>query len=143
MSPIEFASNSTNENFRTSEDLINNIRLFLATEIGVEPKIRQNLRSQFNVYAVINTRPTEEGRKIVDVFHPFREIKYLVNKPVIQILESSRLTTEFIRYIEFFSLLFIYLLTIYIIYILITIISYFRLFHFSISQFLSTYLLEY
>ncbi len=99
LSPLDYAFSATNDIFRTSDDLFTSASLFLATEIGFEPKIRQQLRSQFNVYAVINTRPTEEGKRVIDAFHFYRDVKHLRNKPVIEIMKYESPTTRFIKYV--------------------------------------------
>lgn len=83
-------------------------KFFLATEISHEPKVRQFLRSQFNVFAVLNTRPTEEGKRVIDYFHTCRDVKHLEDKPIVDLRASNGLTVRFIKY-ERFLVLFIFL----------------------------------
>lgn len=97
-SPLDFALASSNSTFRSSEDVLSAMAHYLATEVGAEPRVRQQLRSQFDVHAVVNTRPSEEGKRTIDAFHPFREVKHLQNKPAVEILKFEAPTTKFIKY---------------------------------------------
>jgi hypothetical protein len=133
-SPLEFAIASTNATFRSSEDVLASVAHFLATEVGAEPHVRQQLRPQFDVHAVVNTRPTEEGKRTIDAFHPFREVKHLANKPIVEILKFEAPTTKFIKYgslavVSFFALL---LLVVFAVVIQMTCIISFLVFSFSL-----------
>lgn len=76
-------------------------RFYLATEISHEPRVRQFLRSQFNLFALLNTAPTEEGKRVIDYFHTCRDVKRLENKPILEMRAASGFTVRFIKYVDF------------------------------------------
>jgi len=82
------------------DELVKVAESFNATEIAAEPFIRQFVRSEYPLYAVINTRPTEEGKRVIDPFHIYRDIKHLVDMPINEVTinqVSRQATTKFAK----------------------------------------------
>ena len=55
----------------TPEELLRRARMILATELGKDPILRQEMRNRFKAEALISVRPTERGIAKIDEFHPF------------------------------------------------------------------------
>jgi transcription elongation factor SPT6 len=102
LTPLEWAIASTTTHFRSSDEVLAACSHYLATDLGANPHVRQALRSQFDVHAVLNTRPTEDGKRVIDAFHSAREVKHLKDKPIVDILKFESPTTKFIKYASFF-----------------------------------------
>jgi transcription elongation factor SPT6 len=99
-SPFDEAFVAHYSGYNTPDDLLDITRFYLATEISNEPRVRQFLRSQFNVFALLNTRPTEEGKRTIDYFHTFRDVKHLENKPIVDMRAVNGFTVRFIKVLK-------------------------------------------
>ena len=53
------------------EELLRQARMILATELGVDPMLRDEIRKLFKTNVVISVEPTERGKTKIDDHHPF------------------------------------------------------------------------
>ena len=53
------------------EELLRRARMILATELGKDPILRQEMRNRFKADALITVTPTERGIAKIDEFHPY------------------------------------------------------------------------
>eukprot|EP00698_Gefionella_okellyi_P002106 TRINITY_DN1197_c0_g1_i1.p1 TRINITY_DN1197_c0_g1~~TRINITY_DN1197_c0_g1_i1.p1 ORF type:complete len:1477 (+),score=316.59 TRINITY_DN1197_c0_g1_i1:41-4471(+) len=65
-----------------TEAVLKAARFVLARDIVAHPYVRKFVREYFYEHAELNTLPTEKGSREIDVFHMYREVKQLADKPV-------------------------------------------------------------
>lgn len=53
------------------EELLRRARMILATELGKDPLLRQEMRDRFKREALVSVQPTERGISKIDEQHPF------------------------------------------------------------------------
>ncbi len=56
---------------QTAEELLRRARMIIATELGKDPMLRQEMRNRFKTDALVSVSPTERGITKIDEFHPF------------------------------------------------------------------------
>ncbi|KAA1471105.1 transcription elongation factor Spt6 [Dentipellis sp. KUC8613] len=71
-------------------ELLRRARMLIATELGKDPLLRQDMRSRFKTEARISVLPTERGINKIDEHHPYFAFKYLFQKPVVEMLEGPQ-----------------------------------------------------
>lgn len=54
-----------------SEELLRQARMIIATELGIDPILRDEIRKLFKTNALISVEPTEKGKAKIDDHHPF------------------------------------------------------------------------
>ncbi|KAJ3557008.1 hypothetical protein NM688_g1705 [Phlebia brevispora] len=75
---------------QTAEEMLRRARMIIATELGKDPMLRQEMRNRFRTDALVSVLPTERGTAKIDEFHPYYNFKYLRDKPVVDMLLSSQ-----------------------------------------------------
>ncbi|KAH7913720.1 SH2 domain-containing protein [Hygrophoropsis aurantiaca] len=93
LNPIAYAEQFTDPdaiNAQSPEELLRRARMILATELGKDPLLRQEMRSIFQSEAEISVLPTERGVNKIDEHHPYFNFKYLYRKRVSNILDSAQ-----------------------------------------------------
>jgi transcription elongation factor SPT6 len=90
-----------------AEELLRRARMILATELGKDPLLRNQMRKIFQEEALISIEPTERGMAKIDDQHLYfvrrallpmssililasQNFKYLHNKPIQKMLESTQ-----------------------------------------------------
>ena len=56
---------------QTSEELLRRARMIIATELGKDPMLRQEMRNRFKIDALVSVLPTERGVAKIDEHHPY------------------------------------------------------------------------
>ncbi len=59
------------------EQTIQTMRKFAAIELSVQPFIRRSLKQQIIKHGLLFSSPTEEGKKVLDPFHPSYRVKHI------------------------------------------------------------------
>lgn len=91
------------------EELLRQARLIIATELGADPLLRKHVRKVFKEHAVVSVLPTDRGKVRIDEYnkyyvsmihegsiqaywtkHELQNIKYLYNKPISEMLQSTQ-----------------------------------------------------
>ncbi|KIK57744.1 hypothetical protein GYMLUDRAFT_45913 [Collybiopsis luxurians FD-317 M1] len=72
-----------------AEELLRRARMIIATELGKDPLLRDHVRQLFKKHAEVSVVPTERGVAKIDDQNTYYRFKYLSNKPIEQLLESS------------------------------------------------------
>ncbi|KAJ3999147.1 transcription elongation factor SPT6 [Lentinula boryana] len=72
------------------EELLRRARMIIATELGKDPLLRDHMRQLFRKNALVSVSPTDRGRAKIDEQHVYYPFKYLLNKPVETLIESSQ-----------------------------------------------------
>ncbi|KAF9075222.1 transcription elongation factor SPT6 [Rhodocollybia butyracea] len=72
------------------EELLRRARMIVATELGKDPLLRDNMRQLFRKHALVSVHPTERGIAKIDEQHVYYSFKYLNNKELDKLLESSQ-----------------------------------------------------
>ncbi|KAJ4487881.1 transcription elongation factor SPT6 [Lentinula aciculospora] len=72
------------------EELLRRARMIIATELGKDPLLRDQMRQLFKKNALVSVSPTERGRNKIDEQHVYYPFKYLSNKPIDKLTESSQ-----------------------------------------------------
>eukprot|EP01102_Stenamoeba_stenopodia_P004004 TRINITY_DN1413_c0_g2_i1.p1 TRINITY_DN1413_c0_g2~~TRINITY_DN1413_c0_g2_i1.p1 ORF type:complete len:1514 (+),score=393.97 TRINITY_DN1413_c0_g2_i1:378-4919(+) len=67
--------------FADAEAVLRACRYVLAQEIACDPHVRQSVRTLFLECAAISTEPTQHGKREIDDFHEYKNIKRLRKKP--------------------------------------------------------------
>jgi transcription elongation factor SPT6 len=88
--PEECAVDYICSDFPSIDSVLRGMRTIMAKELAFEPLVRKNLRAEYLRHAVVNTLPTPRGKKEIDAFHPYRVIKQLQNKPVLNFKNSDQ-----------------------------------------------------
>ncbi|KAI9064455.1 transcription elongation factor Spt6 [Trametes sanguinea] len=73
-----------------AEELLARARMIIATELGKDPLLRQEMRNTFKANALVSVLPTERGISKIDELHPYFNFKYLLNKPATEMLQSPQ-----------------------------------------------------
>ncbi|KAG6874201.1 hypothetical protein C0995_003747 [Termitomyces sp. Mi166 len=73
-----------------AEELLRRARLILSTELGKDPLLRNQTRKIFQEEARISVEPAERGVTKIDEHHHYFNFKYLQNKPIREMLDSSQ-----------------------------------------------------
>ncbi|KAG5728025.1 Transcription elongation factor SPT6 [Termitomyces sp. T112] len=73
-----------------ADELLRRARLILSTELGKDPLLRNQIRKIFQEEARISVEPTERGVTKIDEHHHYFNFKYLQNKPIREMLDSSQ-----------------------------------------------------
>ncbi|CAL1273727.1 unnamed protein product [Larinioides sclopetarius] len=83
--PKEVASEFVCKRFPTADDCLKAAKYMVATQIAREPAVRKCIRQTFFERAKLTVRPTKKGLKDIDENHPCYSLKYLKNKPVMDL----------------------------------------------------------
>ncbi|KAF9454548.1 transcription elongation factor SPT6 [Macrolepiota fuliginosa MF-IS2] len=75
---------------QTPAELLRRARLILSTELGKDPLLRDYIRRLFREEAQITVEPTERGIVKIDQNHPYNNFKYLLRKPIRDMLEIAQ-----------------------------------------------------
>jgi transcription elongation factor SPT6 len=57
-------------------------RALFAAELSVQPSFRARISECFDLYGVVSTKATPQGKLYIDLHHPFANVRHLKNKPV-------------------------------------------------------------
>ncbi|CAK9442323.1 uncharacterized protein LODBEIA_P60660 [Lodderomyces beijingensis] len=79
---------------RTARDAI---RKTFAEEIFHNPKIRQEVRSVYKLYASVGIALTDKGRTAIDNYSPYADIKYAINRTPADLVQHP---DQFLRMLE-------------------------------------------
>ena len=74
LSPIAFAEQFVDPDpvkAQTPEELLRRARMILATELGKDPLLRQEMRNRFKAEALVSILPTERGVAKIDEHHKY------------------------------------------------------------------------
>lgn len=88
-------------------ELLRRARMIIATELGKDPLLRKEMRKVFKEHARVSVLPTERGINKIDEHHPYfvcsfqifviyfcltllQAFKYLHQKPVLELLDTSQ-----------------------------------------------------
>ncbi|KAL2645408.1 hypothetical protein R1flu_012995 [Riccia fluitans] len=80
--PDDVANSHLGSEFRDPMSVLKGARHMAAVEISTEPAVRDYLRHVYMEKAVVSTRPTADGNTVIDAFHQYSDVKWLLNKPV-------------------------------------------------------------
>ncbi|TCD64537.1 Transcription elongation factor spt6 [Steccherinum ochraceum] len=75
---------------QSAEELLRRARMIFSTELGKDPILRQEIRNVFKEEAQVSVLPTERGISKIAEHDPAFNFKYLHQKPVEDMLESSQ-----------------------------------------------------
>lgn len=56
---------------QTPDELLRRARMILATELGKDPLLRQEMRNRFKAEALVSVQPTERGIAKIDEHHKY------------------------------------------------------------------------
>ncbi|KAF8212158.1 transcription elongation factor SPT6 [Mycena galopus ATCC 62051] len=73
-----------------AEELLRRARMIMATELGKDPLLRDHMRKLFRDEARVSVEPTEHGVSKISEFDNYFSFKYLHQKPVKELLDSSQ-----------------------------------------------------
>ncbi|KAJ7905577.1 transcription elongation factor SPT6 [Mycena olivaceomarginata] len=73
-----------------AEELLRRARMIMATELGKDPLLRDHMRRLFRDEARVSVEPTEHGVSKISEFDKYFSFKYLYQKPVKEMLDSSQ-----------------------------------------------------
>ncbi|KAI0780912.1 transcription elongation factor Spt6 [Trametes elegans] len=73
-----------------AEELLARARMIIATELGKDPLLRQEMRNTFKNNSLVSVVPTERGISKIDEHHPYYNFKYLLNKNAVDMLQSAQ-----------------------------------------------------
>ncbi|OBZ75792.1 Transcription elongation factor SPT6 [Grifola frondosa] len=93
LNPLAFAERFADPDAsraQPAEDLLARARMILATELGKDPLLRQEMRNIFKSEAQISVLPTDRGISKIDEHHPYFNFKYLYNKRATDMLQSAQ-----------------------------------------------------
>ncbi|KAI0748143.1 transcription elongation factor SPT6 [Daedaleopsis nitida] len=91
--PLEFADKYVDPTSRPSvpaDEMLARARMIIATELGKDPLLRQEIRQAFKRNALVSVLPTERGVSKIDAQHPYFNFKYLYNKSAADMLQSPQ-----------------------------------------------------
>jgi transcription elongation factor SPT6 len=74
LNPIAFADQFVDPDTvkpQSPEELLTRARMLLATELGKDPLLRQEMREMFKEYAQVSVLPTEKGMVKIDEHHAY------------------------------------------------------------------------
>ncbi|CCM04612.1 uncharacterized protein FIBRA_06796 [Fibroporia radiculosa] len=75
---------------QSPEELLARARMILATELGKDPLLRQEMRNLFKMDARVSVLPTERGITKIDEHNPYFNFKYLHNKRAVDMLRTAQ-----------------------------------------------------
>ncbi|KAF9483749.1 transcription elongation factor SPT6 [Pholiota conissans] len=75
---------------QSPEELLRKARMIFATELGKDPLLRSEIRRIFKDEARVTVVPTERGINKIDENHPYFSFKYLLQKPISDMMESAQ-----------------------------------------------------
>ncbi|KAI0831325.1 transcription elongation factor Spt6 [Trametes gibbosa] len=73
-----------------ADELLARARMIIATELGKDPLLRQEMRNTFKSNALVSVSPTERGITKIDEQHPYFNFKYLLHKNAGDMLQSPQ-----------------------------------------------------
>lgn len=80
------------EQFKNVDQVLHAAKLVIATELSMEPYIREKSRKLYRERASISTRPTPKGVATINPFHDLFGLHYLNRKPLVDFLYGADLT---------------------------------------------------
>jgi transcription elongation factor SPT6 len=72
--PVEYAEQFADRDpakALSGDDLLRQARMILSMELGIDPLLRQGIRTLFKNHAQITVEPTERGKNKIDEYHPY------------------------------------------------------------------------
>ncbi|KDR81667.1 hypothetical protein GALMADRAFT_239777 [Galerina marginata CBS 339.88] len=93
LNPVAYAeqfADSDPSKAQTAEELLRRARMILSTELGKDPLLRNHMRKIFREDARITVEPTERGITKIDDSHPYFNFKYLLQKPINDMLDTPQ-----------------------------------------------------
>ncbi|KAI0798004.1 transcription elongation factor Spt6 [Abortiporus biennis] len=75
---------------QSPEELLRRARMILSTELGKDPILRQEIRNLFKTDAQVSVLPTDRGISKITEHDAYFNFKYLYNKPVADMMQSSQ-----------------------------------------------------
>jgi hypothetical protein len=63
---------------------------FASIELSVIPFVRQRVKQHIYKYGYLQTSPTEEGKKVIDVFHPSYRVKHIKDLTLETIMNNAK-----------------------------------------------------
>ncbi|KAI0670362.1 transcription elongation factor Spt6 [Trametes maxima] len=93
LSPLAYAEQFVDPDptrARPAEELLARARMIIATELGKDPLLRQEMRNLFKSNALTSVLPTERGIAKIDEHHPYFNFKYLREKSASEMLQSPQ-----------------------------------------------------
>ncbi|CAK5277668.1 unnamed protein product [Mycena citricolor] len=88
VNPLSYAeqfASPDGSNLLSPEELLSRARMILATELGKDPLLRDQMRKIFQTDSKISVEPTDQGVAKITPSDRFFTFKYLLNKPVAQL----------------------------------------------------------
>lgn len=86
MLPLDAAADFVCPQFSSPSAALCAARYMLAFQISREPVVRQLSRRLISSQAVISLTPTQKGFKVIDEGNPLFSVKFLKNKPVLDLM---------------------------------------------------------
>lgn len=80
--PEDIAMEHSSSENPDPQSVLRGARHMAAVEISTEPAVREYVRNMFSEKAVVTTKPTKEGNTVIDPFHQYAMVNWLLNKPV-------------------------------------------------------------
>lgn len=74
-------------------DVLKELCLFAASELQSQPDIRRAFKKHIYDHGILQTQPTEKGKKELDVFHPSYRVKR-INKRLNELKENDQCSTD-------------------------------------------------
>ncbi|KAJ3115595.1 Transcription elongation factor spt6 [Phlyctochytrium bullatum] len=89
--PLESAGRLVKEKFgyNTADRVLEAARRMAASELGVDPILRDFVRTVYSQDAFISCLPTEKGKRDIQPLHPFYPFKYLKARTVVKFQNSA------------------------------------------------------
>ncbi|KAI0065393.1 transcription elongation factor Spt6 [Artomyces pyxidatus] len=75
---------------QSGSELLQRARMIIATELGKDPLLRQEIRQKFKTSARLSVLPTERGITKIDEHHSYFAFKYLMNKEAVELTKSHQ-----------------------------------------------------
>ncbi|KAH9946100.1 transcription elongation factor Spt6 [Epithele typhae] len=75
---------------QSAEELLARARMIIATELGKDPLLRQEIRNTFKLHALVSVLPTDRGISKIDEHHPYFNFKYLYQKSATDMLHAAQ-----------------------------------------------------
>lgn len=66
----QFADPDANS-LQSPEEMLRRARMIIATELGKDPMLRQEMRNRFKTDALVSVLPTDRGVTKIDEHHPY------------------------------------------------------------------------
>ncbi|XP_049849266.1 transcription elongation factor SPT6-like [Schistocerca gregaria] len=81
-SPEEEVAEYVSVRFSSPQRVLEAIRHMYARELSAELYVRRTMKDIYYQVAVLSTEPLPAAEHVIDAFHPLREVKCLVDKPI-------------------------------------------------------------